>query len=106
METRILSGKEKKIASKVKLEIEKIFYTYILKCNDDTFYIGSTNDIEKRLHAHNNTKAGAHYTKIRRPVTLMYKEEYKTNSEAKKREVVLKKLTRPEKEKLIQKLIL
>jgi putative endonuclease len=102
METRILSGKEKKVELKVKLEVEKIFYTYMLLCNDNTFYIGSTNDIQKRLHAHNNTKAGAHYTKIRRPVTLIYKEEYKTNSEAKKRESQLKKLNRLEKEKLMK----
>lgn len=81
--------------------MDKIFYTYILKCNDDTFYIGSTNNLEKRLHSHNNTKAGAHYTKIRRPVKLIYQEEYRTLTEAKKREAALKKLTRQEKEKLI-----
>jgi putative endonuclease len=56
----------------------------------------------KRLNAHNNTKAGAHYTKIRRPVTLIYKEEFKTFSEAKKREATLKKLSRQEKEKLVK----
>ncbi len=80
-----------------------MFYTYILKCNDDTFYIGSTNDLEKRLHAHNNTKAGAHYTKIRRPVALVYHEKFGTNNEARKRENELKKLTRSEKLKLISK---
>lgn len=95
--------KEIKIDAKLNTKLSiKTFYTYILLCNDNTFYIGSTNDLEKRLHAHNNTKAGAHYTKIRRPVKLIYKEEYNTSSEAKKREVVLKKLSRLEKEKLIQ----
>ena len=39
--------------------------------------VGSTNDLEKRLHQHNNLKSGAHYTKIRRPVKLVYKEKFK-----------------------------
>lgn len=90
------------MSKKVEKRSNNIFYTYMLLCSDNTFYIGSTNDIQKRLHAHNNTKAGAHYTKIRRPVTLIYKEELKTLSEAKKREATLKKLTRQEKEKLVQ----
>ncbi len=90
---------------KVEKKLNNTFYTYILNCNDDTFYIGSTNNLEKRLHAHNNTKAGAHYTKIRRPVILIYKEEFKTSTEAKKRESALKKLTRTEKEKLISNML-
>jgi putative endonuclease len=75
--------------------------TYILLCSDSTFYIGSTNDFSKRLHAHNNLKSGAHYTKIRRPVVLVWSEEYKTLKEARAREVVLKRLTREEKMRLI-----
>ena len=52
------------------------YFTYILECADKTLYVGSKNDIEKRLHQHNNLKSGAHYTKIRRPVILKYKEEF------------------------------
>jgi len=75
-------------------------FTYILECADNTYYIGSTNDLKRRLHEHNNSKSGAHYTKIRRPVVLRYKEEYKTLVEARKREHVLKRLTRGKKGKL------
>ncbi len=73
----------------------------MLQCADDTFYIGSTNDIQKRLHQHNNLKSGAHYTKIRRPVKLVYSENFETLNDARKREHSLKKLTRSEKLALI-----
>lgn len=77
------------------------YYVYILECADKTFYIGSTNDLEKRLVTHNTSKSGAHYTKIRRPVVLKYSEKLKTKSDALKRELFLKKFTRSEKEVLI-----
>jgi putative endonuclease len=73
------------------------YYVYILECADKTLYVGSTNDLKKRLHEHNNLKNGAHYTKIRRPVKLVYKEMFSTFGEARKREGKLKKLTRKEK---------
>ncbi len=73
------------------------FFVYILKCNDDTLYVGSTNDLHRRLHQHNNLKSGAHYTKIRRPVELVYFEKLKTLRESKQREHALKKLSRKEK---------
>jgi putative endonuclease len=76
---------------------------YILKCSDNSFYTGSTNDIKKRLHEHNNLKSWAHYTKIRRPVEIIYTEIFETLNEARKRECEIKKLTRKEKEKLIEK---
>ena len=75
--------------------------TYILRCADDTLYVGSTNDLEKRLHQHNHAKSGAHYTKIRRPVVLVYSEQLATLAEARKREAELKRLTRQEKLALI-----
>lgn len=70
---------------------------YILECYDKTLYIGSSNDLERRLHAHNHLKSGARYTKQRRPVRLVYSEKLATLSEARKRECVLKKLSRKEK---------
>jgi len=73
------------------------FVVYILECADKTLYIGSTNDLEKRVHAHNHLKSGARYTKQRRPVRVVYSEECATLSEALKRECALKKLTRKEK---------
>lgn len=72
-------------------------------CADGTLYVGSTNNLEKRLIEHNSKKNGAHYTKIRRPVVLKYSEKFKTLGEARKREHSLKKLTRPQKLALFDK---
>jgi putative endonuclease len=73
------------------------YYIYILECKDKTLYTGSTNDIEKRILAHNTAKTGARYTKARRPVKLRYSEEFKTKSEALKREIFIKKMSRHKK---------
>jgi putative endonuclease len=78
------------------------YYVYILTCSDDTLYVGSTNNLEKRLHKHNNLKSGAHYTKIRRPVVLSYSETVANYSEARAREGELKKLSRKQKLNLIK----
>lgn len=74
---------------------------YILECADTTLYIGSTNNLEKRLKEHNGAKKGAHYTKIRRPVVLKHTEIFLTLSEARKREAELKRFSRKEKLALI-----
>lgn len=78
-----------------------MYFVYILECSDKSLYTGFTNDIEKRLYKHNNLKSGAHYTKIRRPVTLKYSESFPTFNEARKRECEIKKLKREEKIDLI-----
>ena len=75
-------------------------YTYIVKCSDGSFYTGWTNDIDKRIEAHNAGK-GAKYTKTRRPVELVYLEEFPTKEEAMKREYAIKQMTRKMKESLI-----
>ena len=77
--------------------------TYILKCSDGTLYTGYTNDLEKRLKKHNNNKSGAHYTKIRRPVKLVYWETFDSLKDARIRESEIKKLSRKEKIELINK---
>lgn len=74
-----------------------MYYVYILECKDKTLYVGSTNDIEKRLHQHNTLKSGAHYTKIRRPVILKYHEACNTKGQALTREAEIKRLKREEK---------
>lgn len=79
------------------------YFVYILTCADDTLYSGSTNNLEKRLKEHNGSKNGAHYTKIRRPVTLAYYESVRTLGKARKREAELKRLTRTQKLNLIQR---
>lgn len=78
------------------------YFVYILKCKDKTLYIGYTNNLEKRLKAHNESKTGAKYTKGRRPVKLIYSEKFKTLSEALKREAKLKNFTKKEKLELIK----
>ena len=76
-------------------------YTYILECKDQTLYTGYTTDLERRLKVHNDGK-GAKYTKIRRPVKLVYHEEFDNKSEALKREYALKQLSRKQKLLLIK----
>lgn len=76
-------------------------YTYIVKCSDGTLYTGWTNNIDKRMKAHNQGK-GAKYTKARRPVMLVYYEVFETKEEAMKREYVIKRLSHKEKEELIR----
>ena len=76
-------------------------YTYILRCADNTLYTGWTNDLEKRLAAHNAGKGGK-YTRVRLPVTLAYYEAFETKAEAMRREVLIKQLSRAEKLKLIE----
>lgn len=77
-----------------------MYTIYIVECADGTYYSGSTNDLDKRLHAHNNLKSGAHYTKIRRPVVLKYSETVETLAEARAREAELKRMSRTEKQSL------
>ena len=77
------------------------YFVYVLECSDTSLYVGSTNNIQKRLREHNNSKNGAHYTKIRRPVVLRYSEELESYANARRREAELKRLKRSEKLELI-----
>ena len=76
-------------------------YTYILRCGDGSLYTGWTNDLEKRLAAH-NAGSGAKYTRARRPVELVYHEIFPTKTEAMRREAQIKRLSRAEKLALIE----
>ena len=73
---------------------------YILRCYDGSLYTGWTTDLKQRVKAHNEGK-GAKYTRSRRPVELVYHEEFETKSEALKREAAIKRLSREEKLTLI-----
>lgn len=81
--------------------MEKGHYTYMLRCADNTIYCGYAVDPTARLETHNSGK-GAKYTRARRPVKLVYFEKHGNKSEALRREIELKKLSRAEKEKLIE----
>jgi len=76
-------------------------YVYVLRCSDNSYYTGWTTDINNRLTMHNTGKASK-YTRSRTPVSLVYVEELLDKSEALKREHVIKKMTRSEKNALIQ----
>lgn len=72
------------------------WYVYILRCRDDTLYTGITDDVDRRLEAHNAGK-GAKYTRGRGPVTVVYREVCRSKGEALKREYAIKRLSRAEK---------
>lgn len=78
------------------------YYIYIVECADSSFYVGCTNNLAKRIKQHNESKWGAHYTKIRRPVILKYSEEFKILKEARRRESEIKGWRREKKLNLIK----
>ena len=75
-------------------------YIYIVKCNDGSLYTGYAKNVEQRV-AKNNNGQGAKYTKIRRPVKLVYQETFDNKSDALKREYEIKTYSRAKKLKLI-----
>ena len=77
-------------------------HVYPVRCADSTLYCGWTTDLEKRVRAHNSGQ-GAKYTRSRRPVKLVYAEEFAEKQEALSREWHLKRLSRAEKLRLIEK---
>lgn len=83
------------------MEPVKKSYVYILRCSDGTYYTGWTTDPERRTRAHNSGR-GAKYTRARRPVELVYYEEFDDKIEAQRREYAIKQLTRAEKEELMK----
>lgn len=74
-----------------------MYYVYILQCTDGTLYTGMTNDLIRRLAEHNSSVRGAKYTRGRRPVTLLYSEEFSNRVTACAAEREIKKLPRAKK---------
>ncbi|MFC1684608.1 GIY-YIG nuclease family protein [Pseudomonadota bacterium] len=85
----------------VELEQTSPWYLYILLCADGSLYTGVATDLERRLHEHNHTAAGARYTRPRRPVRLAYFEEVSSRSAACRREYEVKQLSARQKVALI-----
>ena len=79
---------------------ESTWCVYILKCSDNTYYTGITNNIKRRIHEHETNK-GAKYTKGRPPFSLVYQDKCKDRREASQKEYAIKKLTLVEKINLI-----
>lgn len=80
----------------IAMERRVIYYTYIVLCSDGTLYTGYTDDLVKRMRAHNSGK-GAKYTRSRTPVKLLYWEKYAHKNGAMRREYALKQWSRAEK---------
>lgn len=81
------------------------YYTYMVLCSDNTLYTGYTDNIERRIQAHNSGK-GAKYTKARLPVELVYQETFASKQDAMKREYAIKQYTRAQKLRLLSPEIL
>ena len=85
------------------MDKQTYYYTYIVECSDNTYYVGMSKDVWHRLKQHNGKKhGGARYTKTRQPVVLKYCHQYPTHKDALLREIAIKKMPRKRKEKLIQ----
>ena len=82
--------------------MEGKWYVYILRCGDDTLYTGITNDLARRLKAHNAGTASK-YTRVRRPVDMVHQEEVATKGDALRREYQIKTMSRIQKQALIKK---
>ncbi len=81
------------------------WFVYMLRCADNSLYTGVTTDIERRVKEHNGEKSVTKYTRVRQPVSVAYQEKAKSRSEACKREAQLKKLTKKDKEALVNSLV-
>ena len=82
--------------------IANSWFVYLLRCSDNSIYAGITTNIARRIEEHNHcNKLAAKYTRVRRPVSLVYSEEHPDRSTASKREYQLKRLTKKQKEQLI-----
>ena len=73
------------------------WFVYMVRCADDTLYTGVTTDVERRLSEHNHGAKGAKYTRVRRPVSLVYQEAAPCRSSACKREWAIKQLSKSQK---------
>ncbi len=79
-----------------------MYYCYILRCADGTFYTGVTTNLARRVEEHNQGK-GARYTAPRRPVELLWSDRFPNRSLAQRREAEIKRWRRDRKEALIEK---
>ena len=97
---RMLKGMQAKEKKKNKAKSKEKWFLYILECNDQTFYTGITNNLERRFKMHNAGKA-SRYTRTRRPVKLLYKETCANRTSALVRECAVKAFSRKKKKELI-----
>lgn len=78
------------------------WFVYVLRCADGSLYTGIARDVERRVAEHNaNDRLAARYTRVRRPVQLVYRESAASRAAASRREAAIKRLSRKEKEALL-----
>ncbi|MAE68699.1 endonuclease [bacterium] len=75
-------------------------FFYLARCSDDSLYAGTCVDLKEREAKHNDG-SGAKYTRSRLPIKFIYHEEFETLGEARSREVLVKRMSREEKEELV-----
>ena len=80
---------------------DRPWFLYVVHCSDGTLYTGVTTDVSRRVREHNTGSRGAKYTKTRRPVRLVYRIDFETRSAAQRAEYKFKKLTRKQKNEVI-----
>ncbi len=78
------------------------WYLYIVRCADNSLYTGITTNLERRTIEHNSSKLGAKYTRARRPVELVYHEQFEDRSTVSIRESEIKKMTPVQKQRLVK----
>ena len=83
-------------------DFNKMWYVYILQCSGNSYYVGITDNLERRIKEYQAGQGGS-YTSKRIPVKLKYNESYKTREEAERRERQLKGWSKAKKEALIRK---
>ncbi len=91
------------VMKKKKRKFKKVgkFFVYMVECVDGTYYTGYTNDLERRIHEHNNSKLGAKYLRRKLPVKLVYAQEYGYYKDAMLAEIEMKKCPRKKKASMI-----
>ncbi len=82
--------------------MQNSWFVYMLRCADDSLYTGVTTDVERRVREHSMLVKGAKYTRVRRPVQLVYTEQCNDRSQAQKREADIKNMPRQAKLALIK----
>jgi len=78
-----------------------MYFLYVIRCSDNSLYTGITKNLCKRFIEHSSTSKGAKYTKSKRPLTLVFYQQFENRSKALKHEIIFKKLKKEDKEKII-----
>lgn len=82
-------------------EIRVGWSVYIVECADGSYYTGVSTDVQRRVHEHNHSARAAKYTRVRRPVKLIWWEDHVDRASACRREWAIKQMSRTQKQALL-----